>query len=194
MGLAVRPPDLPVGGTPNGFVLPEIKAAQRPVNITFLLLHHMPIVGRTRSRRRGRLRRNRSLTLVTMRLRDGMTCPAARISARLARAGHFALGRPDELQSVQVRTPAEHDDEPGQGHHRPKHRSDSTTDPPRQRRQADALQHVTSWRNRAPQSTHEPDDSEQCSLTEILRSPFPRFCPVKNLQGEDRATILVGRT
>ncbi len=94
-----------VGGTPNGFVLPEIKAAQPPGDITSLLLPPDDMVGRTRSLVLWVVYdANRSLTSVTMRLRDGTTRPAARISGPGWRGrAYFALGRPDEVQSVQVR-------------------------------------------------------------------------------------------
>ncbi len=94
-----------VGGTPTSMVLPEIKAGQPPGDITSLLLDPDDMVGRTRSLVLWVVYdANRSLTSVTMRLRDGTTRPAARISGPGWRGrAYFALGRPDEVQSVQVR-------------------------------------------------------------------------------------------
>ena len=94
-----------VGGTPTGMVLPEIKAAQPPGDITSLLLAPDAMVGRTRSLVLWVVYdANRSVTSVVMRLRDGSTLPAKRISGPGWRGrAYFALGRPDEVQSVQVR-------------------------------------------------------------------------------------------
>ena len=105
MGLAVRPRICLVGGTPNGFVLPEIKAAQPHGDITSLLLPPDAMVGRTRSLALWVVHdANRSVPSVTTRLRDGTTLPAERISGPGWRGRtYFALGRPDEVQSVQVR-------------------------------------------------------------------------------------------
>ena len=94
-----------VGGTPNGFVLPEIKAAQPPGDITSLLLPPDDMVGRTRSLVLWVVYdADRSVSSIVMRLRDGSTLPAKRISGPGWRGrAYFALGRPDEVQSVQVR-------------------------------------------------------------------------------------------
>ena len=94
-----------VGGTPNGFVLPEIKAAQPPGDITSLLLDPDDMVGRTRSLVLWVIYdADRRVRAVTMRLRDGTTLPAKRLSGPGWRGrAYFALGRPDEVQSVQVR-------------------------------------------------------------------------------------------
>lgn len=94
-----------VGGTPNSMVLPEIKAGQPPGDITSLLLDPNLMVGRTRSLVLWVVYdADRSVTSIVMRLRDGTTLPAKRISGPGWRGrAYFALGRPDEVQSVQVR-------------------------------------------------------------------------------------------
>ncbi|HVQ18927.1 MAG TPA: hypothetical protein VMT27_07815, partial [Actinomycetes bacterium] len=94
-----------VGGTPNGMVLPEIKAGQPPGDITSLLLDPNDMVGRTRSLVLWVVYdANRSVSSIVMRLRDGTTRPAARFSGPGWRGrAYFAVGRPDEVQSVQVR-------------------------------------------------------------------------------------------
>ena len=94
-----------VGGTPSSMVLPEIKAAQPPGDITSLLLDPDDITGRTRSLVLWVIYdADRRVSSVTMRLRDGTTLPAKRISGPGWRGrAYFALGRPDEVTSVQVR-------------------------------------------------------------------------------------------
>ena len=93
-----------VGGTPSSMVLPEIKAAQPPGDITSLLLDPDDMVGRTRSLVLWVIYdADRRVRAVTMRLRDGTTLPAKRLSGPGWRGrAYFALGRPDEVTSVQV--------------------------------------------------------------------------------------------
>ena len=94
-----------VGGTPSGMVLPEIKAAQPPGDISFLLLDPDDIEGRTRSLVLWVIYdADRRVRSVTMKLRDGTTLPATKKSGPGWRGrAYFALGRPDEVKSVQVR-------------------------------------------------------------------------------------------
>ena len=94
-----------VGGTPTSMVLPEIKAAQPPGDITSLLLAPDLMVGRTRSLVLWVVYdADRSVSSIVMRLRDGTTLPAVRKSGPGWRGrAYFALGRPDEVESVLVR-------------------------------------------------------------------------------------------
>ncbi len=94
-----------VDGTPTGFVSTEVKAARAPADITSLLLDPDSMVGRTPSLVLWVVYdADRSLSSVVMRLRDGTTVPAKPISGPGWRGrAYFALGRPDEVQSVQVR-------------------------------------------------------------------------------------------
>ena len=94
-----------VDGTPTGFVSTEVKASKPPADITSLLLDPDSMVGRTPSLVLWVVYdADRSLSSVVMRLRDGTTRPAQRISGPGWRGrAYLALGRPDEVQSVQVR-------------------------------------------------------------------------------------------
>ena len=94
-----------VDGTPTGFVSTEVKTSKAPADITSLLLEPDSMVGRTPSLVLWVVYdADRSLTSVAMRLRDGTTLPAKRISGPGWRGrAYLALGRPDEVQSVQVR-------------------------------------------------------------------------------------------
>jgi hypothetical protein len=94
-----------VDGTPTGFVSTEIKAARAPEDITSLLLDPDSMVGRTPGLVLWVVYdADRSLSSVVMRLRDGTTLPAKPISGPAWRGrAFFALGRPEEVKSVQVR-------------------------------------------------------------------------------------------
>jgi hypothetical protein len=93
-----------VDGTPTGFVTTRVKSARAPADITSLLLDPDSMVGRTPSLVLWVVYdADRSLSVV-MRLRDGTTVPAKPISGPGWRGrAYLALGRPDEVQSVQVR-------------------------------------------------------------------------------------------
>ena len=94
-----------VDGTPTGFVSTEVKAAKAPADITSLLLEPDSMVGRTPSLVLWVVYdADRSVPSVEMRLRDGTTRAAERISGPGWRGrAYLALGRPGEVQSVQVR-------------------------------------------------------------------------------------------
>ena len=94
-----------VGGKPTSYVIAEVKSSKAPADITSLLLDPDSMVGRTPSLVLWVVYdADRTLSSVTMRLRDGTTRPAERISGPGWRGrAYLALGRPDEVQSVQVR-------------------------------------------------------------------------------------------
>jgi len=94
-----------VDGAPTHFVSTEVKSGKAPADITSLLLDPDSMVGRTPTLGLWVVYdANGSLSSVAMRLRDGTTRPAERISGPGWRGqAYLALGRPDQVASVQVR-------------------------------------------------------------------------------------------